>query len=73
MSTETPAVGTLLTANDPAPPDDTPLLGPDGKVEKFIAAEIGGQWRKYATWAGPFVVAPDYDAIVGRHGDAEDD
>jgi hypothetical protein len=61
-------VGQVLTDRNPQPPDGTPLLGPDGRVERYDHAEIGGQWRRYAKQLGPFVVAPDYDAAVEAAG-----
>jgi hypothetical protein len=59
-----PQIGDVLDNSSPEPPDGTPLLGPDSKVELYASAEIGGRWRQYAANLGPFVVAPDYDALV---------
>jgi hypothetical protein len=66
MATETKRydLGAVIRKTDPEPEDGTPLLGPDGRVEPYVSADVGGRWRDYAGWAGPFVVAPDYNALV---------
>jgi hypothetical protein len=60
------AVGTVLRPGDSEPPDGTVLLHPGGVWERYQSSEIGGRWPQFATAMGPFVVAPDYDDLVGN-------
>lgn len=57
-------VGTVLDGDSPEPPDGTPLLDANGRVEEYVSADVGGRWRTYVRSLGPFVVAPDYDLLV---------
>lgn len=61
-----PAVGTVLRVGSPEPPDGTYLMLPNDTYERYDRKLIGGKWREFVEWAGPFVIAPDYDKLVGE-------
>lgn len=54
----------MLRGGDPEPPDGTPLLDSDGRVEPYESAALRGRWQEYVVQMGPFVVAPDFDELV---------
>lgn len=62
-------VGTVLRTGSTPPPDGTPLLLGDGSVERYDGdltwVQFDG-WTRYAERFGPFVVVPNFDALVNE-------